>query len=200
MTTEVVLTDGRRRRRRTWKGAQVLGLALALVLLGTTTAAGEEESSDKSLDLVQQAVAVIVNDGGAERALEKAQDALDAPDQRGVDLELVRKAVTLLQSDPNEAEMQQARELLLEAAPALNKSPGGAMATGADTGTTQVIPEFRPSRGVNSAGDVVLLAMGLLLITAGLWLSHRWRPPHTSRELRRPAATTGTASHEEARP
>lgn len=173
----------------TWRPTGVAALTLLLALLGpAANAQPHEEESEFAVDLVQQAISLIANDGGADRALEKMDDALMAPDASGVDLALVEEAVALLEETGPETEaaaLSEARDLLLEAAPALAQPPPMEMARGLDTGTTVVLDPFQPPRGVSDGGDATLLALAVLAIVLGLWLSRRVRPHHTIRELRR---------------
>lgn len=84
-----------------------------------------EQESDLATDLVQQAIYLIANDGGAERVLGKVEDALKAPDPAGVDLTLVDDAVVLVETEgsgPDEGQvLAEARRLLVEAAPTLSR-------------------------------------------------------------------------------
>lgn len=169
----------------------VVGIVAGLLmpfLMAMPASASEEEESDLSIDLVQQAISLIANDGEADRALEKMEDALMAPDPSGVDLALVEAAATLVEEaapGTEEAALSEARELLLEAAPALAEAPEIEMARGLETGTTVVLDPFQPARGISDGGDAVLLALAVLAIALGLWLSWRLRPHHTIRQLRR---------------
>lgn len=176
--------------RRTSTRLRWVGLvALVLVLVAVPPAsASEEGESEFALDLVQQAIAFIANDGGADRALEKMEDALGAPDPSGVDLALVEAAAALVEdAAPGPAQdvaLTEARALLLQAAPALSEPPTVEMARGLATGTTVVLNPFEPARGISDGGDAALLAMGFVSILVGLWLSRRTRPHHSIRQLR----------------
>ncbi len=179
--------------------------ALAFVLSAAPANADPNaEESDFSVDLVQQAISLIANDGGAERALEKMQDALEAPDPSGVDLALVEQAVTVVEdaggASAGQEALSEARALLLQAAPALAKPPQGPMATGEDPATTLVLDPFEPERGISDGGDVVLLILALGAIALGLFLARLWRPRHTLAQLRRMQGTgTDTTTRQEAR-
>ncbi|MHB9857062.1 hypothetical protein [Streptomyces sp. YIM S03343] len=80
---------------------------------------------------------------------------------------------------------ERARALLLDALGGkLPSAPkAGTFATGTETGTSEILGEFRPARGVSGKGDAILLGLAAAATAGGLWLSHRWRPPHTIREL-----------------
>lgn len=177
----------RRRRGRDTLAAVVLGVvALAFMTPAAFAQPHEEEESEFAIDLVQQAISYIANDGSPEQALEKIEDALAAPDPTGVDLALVEQAAALVEdASPAEedAALAQAQELLLQAAPALAKDPPRG-ATGLDTGTTRVLAPFEPARGIRDGGDWVLLGLSAAAVALGLWLAWRWRPHHSLRELR----------------
>lgn len=175
---------------KTW-GRAVVGIVAGLLVslvMAMPASASEEEESDLSIDLVQQAISLIANDGGADRVLEKMEDALAAPDPAGVDLALVEQAVTLVEDagpGASQAEaLQAARQLLLEAAPALAEPPPVRMVGGLETGTTVVLDPFQPARGISDGGDAVLASLSALAIALGLWLARRLRPHHTLRQLR----------------
>lgn len=176
--------------RTGWRLGVVVALALIFALgAPTANAQPHEEESEFAVDLVQQAISFIANDGGADRALEKMGDALMAPDPTGVDLALVEEAIAVVEdAGPGAAQdeaLGQARELLLEAAPELAEPPAVEMARGLATGTTVVLDRFQPARGVSDGGDAVLLALAGVVTALGLWLARRLRPHHTIRQLRR---------------
>lgn len=176
---------GLRTRHLGWVAALT---ALLMLMAPVASASPDEEESDYAVDLVQQAISFIANDGGADRALEKMEDALAAPDPSGVDLALVEEAATLVEEaapGTEEAALSEARELLLEAAPALAEAPEIEMATGLETGTTVVLDPFQPARGISDGGDAALLALAAVAIALGLWTAQRTRPRHSVRELRR---------------
>ncbi|MFF4550737.1 hypothetical protein [Streptomyces sp. NPDC001435] len=175
-------------RRR--PGLIVSGAVAAAALLipiatsGTAWAHGEE--SDESAVLVEQAVALIANDAYEDQVAERVDDALMAPHKEGVDLTKVRKAQDLIEQPGYGAAVSgQVKGLLLDSLggklPSAPKS--GRPATGDETGTSVVLDEFRPARGISDGGDAVLLGLGAAAIGGGLWLSRRLRPPHTLREL-----------------
>ncbi|WP_170037031.1 hypothetical protein [Georgenia soli] len=147
-----------------------------------------EDESEHAIDLVQQAVALIVNDGGADRVLEKLQDALEAPNPSGVDLALVRRAASAVEdARPGAAQaaaLDEARGLLLKAAPELAEPPSASMVGGLATGTTVVLDPLEPARAISDGGDAVVLGLAAASIALGVYLSRRWRPRHSVRELR----------------
>ncbi|MCZ4508738.1 hypothetical protein O3Q52_11085 [Streptomyces sp. ActVer] len=166
-------------------------LVLVLIPVFPGQARADEEESREAPVLVEQAIALIANDAGEERVGERIEDALEAPDKEGVDLGLVRQALEVVEGPgPDETAFPRARVLLLDALGGkLPSSPqSGRFATGTETGTSAVLDEFRPARGIADAGDAVLLGLALAAVISGLWLSHRLRPPHRIRELERQAA------------
>ncbi|MBO8190520.1 hypothetical protein ITI46_02160 [Streptomyces oryzae] len=145
-----------------------------------------KEESDEAPVLVEQAIALIANDAGEERVTERIEDAIEAPHKEGADLGTVRRALDVVER-PGESETagRKARELLLDAIDGkLPSAPrGGQLAKGTETGTSTVLGEFRPARGIADGGDAALFGLALAAVAAGLWLSRRLRPPHTIREL-----------------
>lgn len=183
----------------------VLGLLTGyLVFLPSSALAAEghgEESRIASV-LVLQSISVIANDGTAEAAAEKLNDALEAPDKKGTDLAKVRQALALIegsaQGSAGAQDVARARAILVSAiavrpATGYGEMPEPGMvggdvppyASGADTGTTVVLDGFTPARGIHDGGDVVLIGLAVLVVVAGVVLSRRWRPQDTIRELRR---------------
>ncbi|MDX3763824.1 hypothetical protein ACWDBO_47285 [Streptomyces mirabilis] len=163
---------------------------LALLLLAGAAEAHEGES-DESAVLVEQAIALIANDAGKDKVAERIEDALMAPHKEGVDLKLVEQARGVVQSPgPGGASLQEARGLLLRSLDGkLPSAPeAGKLVTGTETGTSVVLDEFRPARGIADSGDAALFALALVAIVAGLWLSVRLRPRHSIRDLERRAA------------
>ncbi|MCX4584095.1 hypothetical protein [Streptomyces sp. NBC_01481] len=190
---------GREGRRSTGYGCLALQSAAALVVTALVLlsavfpgqARADEEESREAPVLVEQAVALIANDAGEARVAERIEDALKAPDREGVDLGLVRQALDVVEGpDEDENVLRRARVLLLDALGGrLPSAPeSGRFATGTETGTSVVLEEFRPARGVADGGDAALLGLALAAVVSGLWLSHRLRPPHTIRELEHRAA------------
>ncbi|MFF7643958.1 hypothetical protein [Streptomyces canus] len=180
---------GVRARSQTARYATALaGAATALLL--TVAAPGlaraDEEESTQSAVLVEQAIALIANDAGDARVAERIDDALAAPQKQGVDLALARQALGLIERPGDSvAATRQARTLLLDSLGGkLPSAPrAGRPATGTETGTSTVLDEFKPARGISDGGDAVLLAVAVAAIGGGLWLARRLRPPHTLREL-----------------
>lgn len=170
---------------RSAAGAGCAALALLLLLAsGVAWAHGEE--SDEAPVLVEQAIGLIANDAGEAQVAERIEDALQAPHKEGADLDTVRRALEVVERPGESAPaLQQTRVLLLNAIGGkLPSAPqSGRLATGTETGTSTVLDEFRPTRGIADGGDAVLLSLALAAVVVGLWLSHRLRPPHTIRAL-----------------
>ncbi|MEV0411176.1 hypothetical protein AB0I68_10315 [Streptomyces sp. NPDC050448] len=146
------------------------------------------EESDQAPVLVEQAIALIANDAGQARVAERIEDALEAPRKESADLGLVSRALEAVERPgQDEATLGEARALLLKSLGGkLPSAPQpGRFATGTETGTSVVLDEFRPARGIADAGDAALLALALVAVALGLWLSVRLRPPHSIRELER---------------
>lgn len=155
-------------------------------------AEAHEGESDESSVLVEQAIALIANGAEPDHVAERIADALDAPHKEGVHLNLVRQAGHLVERPgTDEATLQEARGLLLRSLNGrLPSAPkAGHMVTGTETGTSVVLDEFRPARGIADSGDAALFALALVVIAVGLWLSVRLRPRPSIRELRRRTAT-----------
>ncbi|MGI5517268.1 hypothetical protein [Streptomyces sp. CA-106131] len=141
--------------------------------------------------LVEQAIALIANGAPKDQVAERVGDALEAPHKEGVDLNLVRQALDVVErTGPQEASLQEARGLLLRSLDGnLPSAPkAGHLVTGTETGTSVVLDEFRPARGIADSGDAPLFALSLLAIAVGLWLSVRLRPGYSIRELKRRTA------------
>lgn len=170
----------------------LVALLAAVVLLavaptGSAWAHGEE--SKQARVLVEQAIALIANQAGDERIAERIHDAVEAPDQMGVDQAKVRGALAFIdQPGENARATAQARALLLAAIGGkLPSAPTAGPAVGTETGTSVILDEFRPPRGISDGGDVALLVLAVAAIVSGLYLARRWRPPHTIRALERRA-------------
>ncbi|WBP85105.1 hypothetical protein [Kitasatospora cathayae] len=150
---------------------------------GSAWAHGTE--SDQAAVLVEQALALIANEAGADRVAERIHDAAEAPDQMGVDAAKVKSALELTERpDAGAAELAQARGLLLDAVGGqLPSRPTAGPAVGTETGTSVILDEFRPGRGIRNGGDVALLVISVAVLGVGLFLVRRWRPPHTIRQL-----------------
>lgn len=186
---------GRPARRR----PMVLAAAFAFVLTLWAQPAWANphgEESEFAVDLVQQALSLIANKGGADRALEKMEDALEAPDPSGVDLALVEEAAALVEEAAPGAEreesLEEARDVLLRAAPALNEPSSVVAVGGVATGTTVVLDDLQPARGISDGGDVVLLVLGAASAALGLYLARLWRPRQSLRQLRARGARKGS--------
>ena len=198
---------------RRGSAALVVPFVLASVVLAAAparAAGGHTDESEVSAVLVLQAISVMANGGTAEAAAEKLNDALEAPDQQGTDLVKVEQALALVEgsvaSSDSGTDLSRAREILVSAIAARAATGYGEMpepgvvgedmspyASGADTGTIDVLDRFEPARGVHDGGDVVLLVLAVLMVATGLVLSHTWRPHDTIHELRsRSAAMKGS--------
>lgn len=185
----------------------VLLAVMGLVLLGATPASANEEETEEAQLLVLQSVALIANGAPKEAVIERIEDALEAPDPSGTDLDAVDEALALVEESSASAGpegFEEARTLLVGAVDArfatgYGEIPGpdevgegeAPYATGAETGTTAVLDELRPTWGISDRGDLVLLVLSVLAIGAGLYLAHRWRPHDSIRQLRRAQAGTG---------
>ncbi|MFF4576603.1 hypothetical protein [Streptomyces sp. NPDC001410] len=165
----------------------VVAVAALLVPVAAPGAAwAHDGESDESAVLVEQAVALIANNAYEDQVAERIDDALMAPHKEGVDLARVRRAQSLVaQPGYSAAVSRQVKGLLLDSLGGkLPSAPkAGRPATGDETGTSVVLDEFRPARGISDGGDAVLVGLGVVAIGGGLWLSRRLRPPHTIREL-----------------
>ena len=176
----------------------LLGLQAGLV---GYAAADEEDEPREANVLVLQTVALIANRAPTDVVVERLDDALSAPDPAGTDLARVQQARSLIEQAPARSEggaaLDQARQLLTEAIDIRFATGYGAIpeprevghdvspyAAGAETGTTAVLDELQPARGVSDRGDAVLLGLAVLAVAAGLVLAHRWRPRASIRELR----------------
>lgn len=160
--------------------------ALTLTVLAGAPARADGEESEQAAMLVEQAIALIANEGGDERVSERIQDALAAPDQEGVDQAPLNQALALIEApgeDP--AATQQARTLLLDSLGGeLPSAPApGEQAVGTETGTSVILDPFRPERQITEVSGIVLAVLSLAAIVAGMLLARRLRPPHTLRYL-----------------
>ncbi|GAA3803256.1 hypothetical protein [Streptomyces chiangmaiensis] len=164
----------------------VAAAALLIPVAASGTAWAHGEESDESAVLVEQAVALIANNAYEDQVSERIDNALMAPHKEGVDLAEVRQAQDVIEQPGYSAGVsRQVKGLLLDSLGGkLPSAPkAGRPATGDETGTSVVLDEFRPARGISDGGDAVLLGLGVAAIAGGLWLSRRLRPPHTLREL-----------------
>lgn len=171
-----------------------MAAAIALTLAGPA-GADEPGESDESAQLVRQAIALIVNTpGDMEGIEEKIVDALEAPKQEGVALDLVEEASALFPTE----DMHEVRALLERSIGAqphrgdqdplpvgqTRGSPGMEMATGAETGTDVATDALEPDRDLSAADGLGLVALAALA-AAGVWLALRFRPrPHHPEEAR----------------
>lgn len=154
-----------------------------LLAAGPAFAHGDGES-DKAGDLVRQAIAHIVHDpNNTMAAAEKIDDAKNAADKEGVDMDLVAQAGDALER----GDFHQARTLLersIGARPHLSGDdplPIGQtrpLATGAETGIDVVTDPLAPHRGL-TGGDWAAFAGLVALGALGVYLALRFRPHHT---------------------
>lgn len=181
---------------RGWRRPLAFCLIISgFLLFGSSTAAyAHGMESLVSSELVQQALSLIANDGGIDRIAEKIQDAVEAPDTEGVDVARLELALAALESDPSESGVEDARALLILAAPQFASAPPAPRAIAGDTGTTAVLDPLEPLDGVNDGGDLTLLIVALAAIGLGLLLSRRLRPHHSIHELRKTSASLGDRS------
>jgi hypothetical protein len=183
-------------------GRGILTAAVAAVLaLWAAPAAAHEGESDEARVLVLQAIALIVNTPDDMHMIEeRVEDAIQAPHKEGVDMASVEKAAAALE----EGDLQRTRELLQTAIGAgpfvgsgapksIRESSGepGRPAAGAESGTTVVLDEYTPGRGLNG-GEVIVLVLSVAVVAVGALMAWRFRPPETVRQLRR-AAVSGAS-------
>ena len=155
-------------------------------------AADEPGESEESAQLVRQAIALLVNTPSDMAGIEdKIVDAQEAPDQEGVDLDLVADAEAAFER----GDMHEVRALLersIGAQPHLGEddplpigdtraAPG--MATGAETGIDVVSDPLDPDRS-RSGGDWLAVGALVVLAGAGAWLAARYRPRTHAQEAR----------------
>ncbi|MFI2372173.1 hypothetical protein [Streptomyces sp. NPDC018833] len=178
-------------RARTPSVASGLAALALLMLVMPGTARADMGESDEAAVLVEQAIALIANEAGEAHVAERIEDALQAPHKEGVDLALVRRALEVVErTGEDEAAARETRRLLLESVGGkLASAPqGGRFATGTETGTSVVLDEFRPERGITDGGDAALVALACAAVVGGAWLSVRLRPRHSIHELERRSA------------
>jgi hypothetical protein len=172
--------------------ALAVGSLAPLLVAGLAHA--HDGESDESAVLVEQAIALIANDAPKEHVTERIEDALKAPHKEGVNLNLVHQALDAVERPgPEAASLREARGLLLRSLdgklPSAPKS--GHLVTGTETGTSVVLDEFRPPRGIADSGDAALFVLSLLAIAVGLWLSVRLRPRYSVGDLKSRTAEAG---------
>ena len=200
----VEVTEPRRGRREhpRYSGARTRGAVVVVFVLGLLVALAlparaDENEPKQSNMLVLQSISLIANRAPTDQVAEKIQDALNAPDKSGTDEAKVRQAQSLAREGATTTELAQARDLLTAAIdirvasgygqvpePGKVSSDTPPYATGAETGTTVVLDELEPRRGVSDWGDAVLTVLAGLAIVLGIVLERRWRPHETIRQLR----------------
>lgn len=183
------------------RGAMVTGLLLLLLLTPFTGARADQPEPDQANLLVLHSISLIANNAAPATVVTHLTDALAASNQSGVDRAKVGQALVLAKASVTARDsrgiLAQARELLtkaidIRAATGYGEIPKPGQvgrdvapyATGAGAGTTVILDELQPARGVSDGGDVVLLAAGILLLIVGLYLARRWRPTDTIHQLR----------------
>lgn len=171
-------SQGRRRTvlQTTSRAGGTLIVAAGLTLLPAAAAMAEEEEGESSRAsvLVQQAQALLVNGNSPEAVSDKLNNALAAPDASRADLTVVRTIAPQV----GRARLTEDRRTQLATAlqAALTDDGSPSMATGAETGTSVVLPELRPARGISDGGDGVLVAFAATSMLGGAALAYRWRP------------------------
>ena len=194
----MVTGRGGHRARNGVLAYRISAVVLAVgLLLSPQAALADEEMSDQAQVLVLQAVALIANKAPADAVAERIQAALAAPDKSRTDLAKVRQAQSLLREGATPGDIERASALLTGAIDIRFATGYGDIprpgqvgedrppyATGAETGTTAILGEFEPRRGISDGGDVAILILAVLAIGLGLVLAHRWRPPKSLRQLR----------------
>jgi hypothetical protein len=164
------------------RSAAALLIVMAFLVAGAGQAlAHGGNESDKAGDLIRQAIAYIVNDSNnTAAAAERINDALNAPNKDGVDMDLVVQAQKALTA----GDAHQARALLersigarshLDNSDPLPIRQVGPLATGADTGINVVTDPLPPDRDITGSDWETL--SGLFLLGAlGVYLAERFRP------------------------
>lgn len=158
----------------------VFGLLGAVAVPQVAIAHGDGETQEGYL-LVQQALGHLAHDTspeGIDLAMEKVNDALETPDQEGVNVTRVKEGMRALET----GEVQHGQALLQTS---INKALAEApTATGYETGTTVVLSAM-PGRTELRGQDLGLLIGSLVLAGLGLFLAYRFRPRDSLRTLRR---------------
>lgn len=160
--------------------AALIGL-LGLFAMPEPAGAHGGDETQEGYRLVQQALAHLAHDStpaGIDLANEKIDDAIAAPDHDGVAVAEVAQAKIALEA----GRVEQARAMLQDSIrQALADQPP---ATGAESGTTLIVPEMPGRIGLHGQ-DWILLAGSVVLLFVGVGLAFRFRPPDSVRELRR---------------
>lgn len=171
---------------------------VVLSIFPQASAQANEEETDEAKLLVLQTISLIANGREQDVVEERLTDALEAPDQSGVDVTKVQEAADLLTAGPVDDSVMEEVRGLLEGAIEIRAATGyGSMpapgevgtdtapyAAGAETATVVVLDELNPAGGIGDATDAVLLVIALVLIALGLFLARRWRPRHSIHDLR----------------
>lgn len=170
-----------------------VGLVGSLVL--APSAMGDEPGeTDEGYVLVQQALSHLAHDSsheGIHLAEETVHDALETEHQHGIDVPTLERAMEALETEDVEGAQQLLQDSISEA---LHDSEP---ATGMQTGTTTVEPEL-PGRSGLAAEDGGFLAASVIAVLLGAWLTFRFRPQDSIRDLRgRLAGSDGSTSQEE---
>lgn len=172
-------------RRTATNSRRVLVVSTCIAMLGLVFApaarAHGSEDSDKAKLLVQQAIAYLVNKPGDTMDVkDKINDALEAPDQSGTDLEDVKMAM----DDLDAGNMMQVRHDLMAAIGARPMMAGEEPVpidhappalTGADTGNLVALDKLPGRHGLRTR-DWVALGFSIAAILIGGAVSFRLRP------------------------
>ena len=180
------MNEGRNARRRRLARLPAALVALALVLGPTSAAlAHEGEENVPAIADVQEAIAILAEHPGsfppaevAEHAMDKVGDALESNDTRGVLLDLVQQAKDALDAGRNDDALT-----LLERS--IGSCPGAPVIEPQNAPRTPP-PLLSPCPSVahlqaldrspvGGAAEPVLLAVGAVLVLAGLGLARRIR-------------------------
>jgi len=152
-------------------------LAVVVGWAATAAADGGDEGTEASL-FVQQAVALIANTPDAHDAIDdKISDAIEAPDQHGVDITLVEQAGIALEAD----DVHLARSLLeesigarlhLDASDPVSIDEHLEEANEEGPATAPFLDPLDTSRDV-SGGDWAMMGVAIVLILAGAATARR---------------------------
>lgn len=188
-TLTMVDRGGRRFQRLV---ATVAAVAAAVAFAAPAWGHREEGAGDAGT-LVRQAIALLSSDD-VEAAKERLHDALEADETEGVDLDLVRRAVEVIDA----GDLHQGRELLERSigarphlgatepkpiretaptAPSDEVADAGArdLATGAEPGAELISQPLDPQPELDG-GDWALLGASLVVGLAGVYLALRLAP------------------------